>query len=53
MYNPHFEKTLRMCENIARTHAGELQVMKLEWLELKDPNGDVYQIVPLLDVVFK
>ena len=53
MYNPKFQETLSMCESIARTHAGELQLMKLEWLELKDADGYVYQIVPLLDVVWK
>jgi len=53
MYNPHFDKVFKMCEDIARFHAGELQMMKLEWAERKDAAGNVYQIVPLLDVWFK
>lgn len=53
MYNPHFDKVFNMCESIARFHAGELQQMKLEWAERKDAAGNVYQIVPLLDVWFK
>ncbi len=53
MYDPRFRETIAMCENIAKAHAGQLNFMKLEWLELKDATGDVYQIVPLLDVHFK
>lgn len=53
MYNPHFDKCISMCENIAKFHVGELVSMRLSWLELKDIDGDVYQIVPLLDVKFK
>lgn len=52
-YNPRVRDVVQMCENISKIHAGELNFMKLEWLELKDAAGDVYQIVPLLDVHFK
>lgn len=53
MYNPHFLQVTQMCHDIAKAHPESLQTMKLTWLELKDVDGDVYQIVPLLDVVFK
>lgn len=53
MYNPHFDKCINMCQDIAKAHIGELQTMSLSWKELKDEDGDVYQIVPLLNVKFK
>ena len=53
MFNPNFVKVTNMCENIAKAHVGELEFMQLTWKELLDANGNVYQIVPLLDVTFK
>lgn len=53
MYNPHFLKTIEMVENIHRAHVGEIAETKLTWAELKDELGNVYQIVPLLDIKFK
>lgn len=53
MHNPRFLEVFKMVEHVANRHAGEIDTMKLEWAELKDQDGDVYQIVPLLDVVYK
>ena len=53
MYNPQFLKTIEMVETIHRAHVGEILQTKLTWAELKDGAGDVYQIVPLLDIQFK
>lgn len=53
MFDPHFRQVISMCENIAKVHQGQMEYMKLVWTELKTPDGDVYQIVPVVDVVFK
>tara|TARA_R100000544_G_scaffold36236_1_gene24247 strand:+ start:627 stop:758 length:132 start_codon:yes stop_codon:yes gene_type:complete len=42
-----------MVENIAKVHAGEIDEMELSYVELKDPEGNVYQIVPYLRVLYK
>jgi hypothetical protein len=53
MYNPEFTKTIQMCQTIANSHVGELLTLDLEWKELKDADGQVYQIVPILRAKFK
>lgn len=42
-----------MVETMANKHVGEMDRLTLTWAELKNPLGDVYQIVPLLDIVYK
>lgn len=53
MFNPRFIEVTRMVDTIAKVHAGELDEMELAYTELKDPEGNVYQIVPYLRVLYK
>lgn len=53
MYNPQFIKTIEMCQTMMNHHHGEIETLKLTWGEIKDPCGNVLQIIPLLDIQFK
>ena len=53
MYNPRFDEVNKTVRYIVGTYHDYLQEMKVTWKELKDEDGDVYQIVPLYHVTFK
>jgi hypothetical protein len=53
MYNPKFSEFNRTAESILKRHAEELLTFKTRWVELKDDDGHVYQIVPIYDITFK
>lgn len=53
MYNPYFIRTHQMCRDLADAHYGEMKQLKLAWGEIKSPDGNIVQIVPLLDITFK
>lgn len=57
MFNPHFDRVIKMCQDISGKHIGEMNYLKLDWevVPYWDPNrGEfVEQIVPVLDIDFK
>lgn len=53
MYNPHFLEVYKMVDGICKRHAGEMDVASLNWDEIKDTEGNIIQLVPSFEVVFK
>ena len=53
MYNPRFKEALKMYEDMTSRHVEELYTSKLIWKEIKDPDGYIIQIVPVVDMTFK
>jgi hypothetical protein len=56
MYNPHFDKQIKMCQDITNKHVGEIEHLVLDWiiLEMFDKNGEIFQQpVPKLVIDFK
>jgi hypothetical protein len=53
MYNPKFSEFNKTVQSIVNRHSEELLTLKTRWVELKDDDGDVYQIVPIIDITFK
>ncbi|MHA2067821.1 MAG: hypothetical protein ACXABY_25950 [Candidatus Thorarchaeota archaeon] len=53
MYNPKFTEFNQTVQSIVQKHSEELLTLKTTWKELKDDEGYVYQIVPIIDITFK
>lgn len=53
MYNPKFSEFNRTVQSIVNKHSEELLTLTTKWVELKDDEGYVYQIVPVIDITFK
>lgn len=53
MYNPKFKEFYATCLSIQNKHADEISTFKTKWVELKDSEGEVYQIVPIFDITYK
>lgn len=53
MYNPRFDEVNTTARYIISKYHDYLQTFKVTWKELKDEDGEVYQIVPVFDVTFK
>ena len=53
MYNPQFKETQLTVRYLVDKHHEDIEDFKLTWKELKDEDGDVYQIVPIFDITFK
>jgi len=53
MYNPQFKEFNTTLKYLADKHCDYLQSISVKWQELKDEDGDVYQIVPLIDIKYK
>lgn len=52
-YNPHVLEVSRMFAEVFSKYSEEIDVATLDWKELKDSAGNVFQIVPVVQVVNK
>ncbi len=53
MFNPQIKEVTMTLKYIADKYSDYLQSVKVEWKELKDEDGDVYQIVPIFNITYK
>jgi hypothetical protein len=53
MYNPRILEAFEMYERMTKNHAEELYRSRLLWKEFKDKDGNVLQLVPVADLLFK
>lgn len=57
MFNPHFDRVIKMCETLANKHVGEMNMLDLRWnvLELYDERNGILiqQPTPWLVIDFK
>ena len=53
MRNPHIMEAMGMFEHMTRIHKEELYRSTLFWKEIKNGNGNVVQLVPVADLLFK
>lgn len=53
MFNPRIKEVSQMFSQVFDKHAEEIDVATLDWVYLRDDTGNIMQIVPILNVVFK
>lgn len=58
MFNPHFDRVIKMVETMSNKHIGEMNYLKLNWetieyYDSRNPGEVIQQIVPVLDIDFK
>jgi hypothetical protein len=53
MYNPKFSEFYRTVQSIQNRHSEEILTFTTRWVELKDDEGNVYQLVPFFDITYK
>lgn len=53
MHNPHIKEAVGMFSQVIDKHCEDIDVAVMDWVQIKDELGNIVQIVPVINVVFK
>lgn len=53
MHNPHIKEAVGMFSQVIDKHCEDIDVATMDWVQIKDELGNILQIVPVMNVVFK